>query len=69
MSSIKKLEKIKRLEKVYYSPKGYWRGFSAIKRLSAAAKVSEEEAKSWLKKTSNMANLSSRSKLYSTSNF
>ena len=51
MSSIKKLEKIKRLEKVYYSPKGYWRGFSAIKRLSAAAKVSEEEeAKSWLKK-------------------
>ena len=50
MSSIKKLEKIKRLERVYYSPKGYWRGFSAIKRLSAAAKVSEEEAKSWLKK-------------------
>ena len=50
MSSIKKIEKIKRLEKVYYSPKGYWRGFSAIKRLSAAAKVSEEEAKSWLKK-------------------
>ena len=50
MSSIKKLEKIKRLERVYYSPKGYWRGFSAIKRFSAAAKVSEEEAKSWLKK-------------------
>ena len=50
MSSIKKLEKIKRLERVYYSPKGYWRGISAIKRLSAAAKVSEEEAKSWLKK-------------------
>ena len=50
MSSIKKLEKIKKLERIYYSPKGYWRGFSAIKRLSAAAKVSEEEAKSWLKK-------------------
>ena len=50
MASIKKLEKIKRLERVYYSPKGYWRGFSAIKRLSAAAKVCEEEAKSWLKK-------------------
>ena len=50
MSSIKKIEKIKKLERVYYSPKGYWRGFSAIKRLSAAAKVSEEEAKSWLKK-------------------
>ena len=50
MSSIKKLEKIKKLERIYYSPKGYWRGFSAIKRLSVAAKVSEEEAKSWLKK-------------------
>ena len=50
MSSIKKIEKIKKLERIYYSPKGYWRGFNAIKRLSAAAKVSEEEAKSWLKK-------------------
>ena len=50
MSSIRKIGKFKRLEKIYYSPKGYWRGFSAIKRLSAAAKVSEEEAKSWLKK-------------------
>ena len=37
MSSIKKIEQIKKLE-IYYSPKGYWRGFSAIKRLSAAAK-------------------------------
>ena len=43
-------EPIKELEKIYYSPKGYWRGFSAIKRLSTAAKVSEEEAKNWLKK-------------------
>ena len=50
MSSIRKLEKIKKLEKIYYSPKGYWCGFNAIKRLSAAAKVSEEEAKNWLKK-------------------
>ena len=45
MSSIRKLEKIKKLEKIYYSPKGYWRGFNGIKRLSTAAKVSEEEAK------------------------
>ena len=44
------MSSIKKLEKIYYSPKGYWRGFSAIKRLSAAAKVSEEEAKNWLKK-------------------
>ena len=50
MSSITKLEKIKKSERIYYSPKGYWRGFSAIKRLSAAAKVSAEEAKNWLKK-------------------
>ena len=40
----------KKLEKIYYSPKGYWRGYSAIKRLSTVAGVSEEEAKSWLKK-------------------
>ena len=38
------------IEKIYYSPKGYWRGISAIKHLSAAARVSEEEAKKWLKK-------------------
>ena len=50
MSSIRKLEKIKKREKIYYSTKGYWRGFNAIKRLSAAGKVSEEEAKNWLKK-------------------
>ena len=55
---------IKKLEKIYYSPKGYWRGFNAIKRLSTAAKVSEEEANNWLKKTSNMANLSSCAKIY-----
>ena len=49
MSSIKKLEKIKRLEKVYYSPKGYWRGFSAIKRLSAAAKSQKKKQRVGLK--------------------
>jgi hypothetical protein len=35
---------------IYYSPKGYWRGISAIKKLAAAAKVDEETAKNWLKK-------------------
>ena len=44
------MSSIKKLEKIYYSPKGYWRGFNAIKRLSTAAKVSEEEAKNWFKK-------------------
>ena len=44
------MSSIKKLEKIYYSPKGYWRGFNAIKHLSTAANVSEEEAKNWLKK-------------------
>ena len=39
-----------KLNKLYYSPKGYWRGISAIKKLAAAAKVDEETAKNWLKK-------------------
>jgi len=40
----------KKLANVYYSPKGYWRGISAIKKLAAAAKVNEETTKNWLKK-------------------
>jgi hypothetical protein len=40
----------KSLSKIYYSPKGYWRGISAIKKLATSAKVSEEDAKNWLKK-------------------
>ena len=38
------------LAKIYYSPKGYWKGLAAIKKLSSAAKVSEDVAKDWLKK-------------------
>jgi len=34
-----------KLVKVYYSPKGYWKGLSAIKILADAAKVPEETAK------------------------
>ena len=49
MSASSNLKLNKKLEKIYYSPKGYWRGYSAIKRLSTVAGVSEEEAKSWLK--------------------
>jgi len=37
-----------RLAKVYYSPKDYWKGLSAIKKLADAAKVPEETAKQWL---------------------
>ena len=40
----------RKLSNVYYSPRGYWKGFAAIKRLAEAAKVSEDEARTWLKK-------------------
>ena len=35
---------------IYYSPRGYWKGLSAIKKLAPAAKVTERQAKEWLKK-------------------
>ena len=35
---------------IYYSPKGYWKGIAAIKKLASAAKVSEDVARTWLKK-------------------
>lgn len=38
------------LSKIYYSPRGYWKGQSAIKKLAEAAKVSEKIAKDWLSK-------------------
>ena len=31
--------------KIYYSPQGYWKGPTAIKKLAQAAKVSEDAAK------------------------
>jgi len=40
----------KKIRRVYYNPKGYWRGVAAVKKLAAAAKVSEADARSWLKK-------------------
>ena len=39
-----------KLAKIYYSPGGYWKGIAAIKKLSEAAKVSEDAAKKWLMK-------------------
>ena len=39
-----------KLAKIYYSPKGFWKGMAAIKKLAAAAKVSEDVAKRWLTK-------------------
>ena len=38
----------KKLAKIYYGPEGYWKGFAAVKKLAAAAKVSEEAAQKWL---------------------
>ena len=39
-----------KLSRIYYSIKGYWKGQSAIKKLSEAAKVGETIARDWLKK-------------------
>ena len=39
-----------KLSKIYYSPKGYWKGLAAVKKLAAAATVSEDVAKKWLAK-------------------
>ena len=38
-----------KLSSIYYSPRGYWRGQAAVKKLVTAAKVSEADARSWLK--------------------
>ena len=43
-------QSFKRLSKIYYSPRGYWKGFVAIKKLAQAAKVSEDVAQNWLVK-------------------
>ena len=37
------------LANIYYSPRGYWRGQAAVKKLAAASKVSEDVARNWLK--------------------
>ena len=39
-----------KLSKIFYSPKGYWKGLAAVKKLAAAAKVAEDVAKRWLTK-------------------
>ena len=38
------------LKKIYYSPKGYWKGYSAVSKLSNSANVSESEARDWLER-------------------
>jgi len=39
-----------KLRQIYYSPRGYWRGLAAAKKLTAAAKISEQVARDWLKR-------------------
>ena len=39
-----------KLSKIYYSPKCYWKGLAAVKKLSTASKIDEEVAKRWLAK-------------------
>ena len=39
-----------KLPNIYYSPKGYWKGLTAVKKLASAAGVPEDAAKDWLKK-------------------
>ena len=39
-----------KLSKIYYSPKCYWKGLAAVKKLAAVAKVAEDVAKRWLTK-------------------
>ena len=34
----------------YYSPKGYWKGLAAVKKLAAEAEVAEDVAERWLAK-------------------
>ncbi|MEW8643998.1 MAG: DDE-type integrase/transposase/recombinase [Candidatus Thiodiazotropha sp.] len=44
------MEPDRKLADIYYSPRGYWKGLAAIKKLASAAKVTEQQAKDWLKK-------------------
>ena len=34
-----------KLARIYYSPRGYWKGVSAIKKLAEAAKLPEDVVK------------------------
>ena len=39
-----------KLAKIFYSPQGYWKGVSAIKKITEASKVPENVVKQWLYK-------------------
>ena len=56
----------KTLSAINYSPRGYWKGLTAIKKLASAAKVTEQQAKDWLKKAGHLADLSACSMTHTT---
>ena len=39
-----------KLSRIYYSPQGYWKDLTAVKKLSSTANVSADVAKRWLAK-------------------
>ena len=39
-----------KLSALYYSPRGYWKELAAIEKLATATKVTEQQAKDWLKR-------------------
>ena len=43
-------EKTNLMRKIYYSPEGYWKGYSAVSKLASTAKVVEKEARDWLER-------------------
>ena len=38
------------MRKIYYSPEGYWKGYSAVSKLASTANVVEKEVRDWLER-------------------
>ena len=38
------------MRKIYYSPEGYWKGYSAVSKLASTANVVKKEARDWLER-------------------
>lgn len=45
-----RINNLQQLAAIYYSPSGYWRGQSAVKKLAEGSKVSAAVARDWLRK-------------------
>ena len=44
------LKDIKTLSNIYYSPKGYWKGLSAVEKLTKSSGLTKDKVKAWLGK-------------------